>query len=138
MPTIASVAAALVMLAGCTASTTPVQGRPPVAQLALSQLPQQPAHGDERPLLRPSDPDGPDDPAAVAAAVILAGLAEEQREVVDLGIETIQAASQAVTLLVAATHRSGLEAAPHTSVYELDVTRHPDGSWRLASFRQVQ
>jgi len=135
----AALAATALALAACTTGTTAVDGGPPVGHVAISQLPEQPAHEPDLPLDQPSRPMDRSDPAAVAAALVVAGLAEQGLEVVDLGVQTLPATADGITVRVAATHRPG-QGAPHTSVYELDLTRvgGPGGSWRLAGSRQAQ
>ncbi len=56
---------------------------------------------------------------------------------VDLGVETLAANGSAAHVRIAATHRTQA-GAPHTSVYELDLSRDAGGSWRLVGFRQSQ
>ncbi|HUG86840.1 MAG TPA: hypothetical protein VMM13_19880 [Euzebya sp.] len=137
MRTLATVAAAALTLAGCTTSTTTVEGSPPIRQVAIARLPEQPAHAPELPLDQPPGPVDRSDPAAVAVALIVAGLAEEGLEMMDLGVQTLPASPNAVTVRVAAAHRAELASAPHTSVYELDLTRGPGGTWRLVGYRQA-
>lgn len=138
MPTLATLAGTALVLTACTTGSTGVEGSPPVRHVAIQRLPEQPAHEADRPLDQPPGPVDRSDPAAVAVAIVVAGLAEQGLEVVDMGVEAVPATSDRVTVRVAATHRAGVSAAPHTSVYELDLTRGPGGSWRLAGFRQAQ
>ncbi|WP_370327135.1 hypothetical protein [Euzebya sp.] len=114
-----------------------MEGSPPVRQVAIARLPEQPAHDPELPLDHPPGPIDPSDPAAVAVALIASGLAEEGLEVMDLGVETLLASPDAVTVRVAAAHLAELASAPHTSVYELHLTREPGGTWRLVGYRQA-
>ena len=138
MRSLAIVAAAALSLAGWAPGPTGVEGSPPVRHVAISRLPQQPAHGDERLLDQPPGLTDPSDPAAVAAALVRAGLVGEGLEVVDLGVDALVIGPAAATVRVAATHRSELAGAPHTSVYELDLVRDPGRPWRLAGFLQAQ
>ncbi len=136
MRTFAAVAAAALTL-GCTASSTAVEGNPPLRHVAIARLAEEPAHDDELPVQQPPGPVDRSDPAAVAAALIVAGLAEQGLQVVDLGVQTLAVNPTAATVRVAATHRAEMAGAPHTSVYELDLTPEPDGSWRVVDFRQA-
>ena len=141
MRTLAIAAAATLTLAGCATGPTAREGSPPVRHVAISRLPEQPAHDDDRPLEQPpgpTDPNEPNAPGAVAAALVRAGLAGEGLQVVDLGVEPLAAGPAAATVRVAATHRTELAGTPHTSVYQLDLVRDPGRPWRLASFLQVQ
>jgi hypothetical protein len=137
MRTLAAVAAAVLVLLGCTPGGPVGESSPPVRQAAIARLPEQPAHDDDQPVHRPPDSVDLDDPAAVAVELIVAGLAEQGLEVVDVGVETLTVTPKAVTVLVAATHRAEMTGVPHTSVYELDLTRDPGGAWRLVGFGQV-
>ena len=137
MRTLAAVAAAALTLAGCTADHRTDEGSPPVAHIAVSRLPEQPAHDPDRPLRQASASAQQDDAAAVAVAQIVAGLTEQGLEVVDLGVQTLRATPDSVTVRVAVTHQP-VAATPHTSVYELDLARGQRGPWRLAGFRQPQ
>ena len=135
--TVATVAAAAV-LAACTTSDNRVEDRPPVSHVAISHLPEQPAHDDAaRPLEQPTAID-PSDPKAVAAALILEGLEEQGLEVTDLGVETVRARANDVTVRVAVTHEASRSATRHTSIYELGLRRDRGRSWNLVGFRQTQ
>ena len=133
----ATVTFAALTLAGCYPHPTAVEGGPPVRHVAISRLPEQPAHHDEVPVAQPPGPLDRSDPVAVAVALIVTGLAEEGLEVVDLGTETLAAKPAVATVRVAASHRQQGGATPHTSVYELDLSRDPGGSWRRVGFRQA-
>jgi hypothetical protein len=110
-----------------------------VQHVAIGRLPDQPAHDDPTRLHQPTGPIDRTDPAAVAAALVIAGLADQDLEVVDLGVDTLAIEPTAASVRVAATHRPPTAAAAaHTSVYELDLTREPNGAWQLAGFRQTQ
>lgn len=138
MPTVATLAAAALALAACTTGSTAVEGSsPPVGHVVISRLPEQPAHDPEQPLDPPSGPLDRRDPAAVAVRIVVAGLARQGLEVVDLGVHAPSAASDRVTVRVVATHRGGVSGAVHTSVYELDLSRSPAGVWRLVGYRQA-
>lgn len=138
MRTLATITAtALTLLAGCTTSRTADRARPSVSQVSIWRLPDQPDHGPDRPTDQPPGPLDRSDPTEVAVAQIVAGLADQGLDVVDLGVDTLRASSAAVTVRVAATHRAGAAGPPHTSVYELDLTRTADGSWQPAGFRQA-
>lgn len=138
MRNLATVAVATLTLVGCTTSPIAMEDGPPVRHVALSRLPEQPAHDHEVPVAQPPGPVDRSDPAAVAVALIVTGLAEQGLEVVDLGTETLVANPDVATVRIAATHRADVTAAPHTSVYELDLIRDPEGSWRLVDSRQAQ
>ncbi len=138
MRTLATAAVATLTLVGCNTSPIPIGDGPPVRHVAISRLPEQPAHDHEAPVAQPSGPVDRGDPVAVAVALIVTGLAEQGLEVVDLGTETLVANPAVATVRIAATHRADVTAAPHTSVYELDLTRDADGSWRLVDFQQAQ
>ena len=137
MRTLVLATTAALALAGCSMDPAAVEGSPPVRHVAVSGLPDQPAHDHERPLEHPAGPVDRDDPAAVAVAVILGGLAEQDLDLVDLGVESIAANSSTATVRIAAMHRTDT-GAPQTSVYELDLSRAAEGSWRLVGFRQSQ
>jgi hypothetical protein len=140
MRTLATVAVATLTLAGCTTPTTMTvegEGGPPIGQVAIARLPEQPAHDAELPLHQPPGPVDRSDPAAVAVALIASGLAQEGLEVIDLGVQSLPTAANTVTVRVAAAHRAELASAPHTSVYELHLSREPGGTWRLVDYRQA-
>ncbi len=124
-------------LAGCSTDPAVVEGSPPVRHIAVSRLPDQPAHDHERPLEHASGPVDQNDPAVVAVALVVDGLAEQNLELVDLGVETLAASPSTATVRIAATHRTEA-GAPHTSIYELDLSHDTGGSWRLVGFRQGQ
>lgn len=136
----AHVTAVAFALAGCAPAATPVEGRPPVRHVVPAQLPEEPAHDHEQPLehVDHGQPDDPRDPGAVAVAQVLAGLAEQGLEVVDLGVDAAATDGGRTSVRVAVTHRPDRAGTPHTSVYELHLTRDPDGIWRLDSFGQAQ
>ena len=136
MRILATVTFAALTLAACYPNPTSVEVGPPVGHVAISRLPEQPAHH-EMPVAQPPSPLDRSDPVAVAVALIVTGLAEEGLEVVDLGTETLAAQPAVATVRVAATHRPQGGATPYTSVYELDLSRDPDGSWRTVGFRQA-
>ena len=138
MRTFATVALAAITLAGCTTSPTAIEGSSPFRHVAVSQLRELPAHDPDTPVVLPSDPVDRGDPEAVTAALIVAGLAEQGLEVVDLGTATVAASAAMASVRVAATHRVDATATPHTSVYELDLIRDGQGSWHLLEFRQAQ
>lgn len=137
MRTFAAVAATALVLAGCGSGRTAGDSSPPVRQLAIAALPEEPAHDDALALQPSAEPVDRSDPAAVAVELIVGGLAGQGLGVVDVGVEALAGTATAVTVLVAATHRAGTAAVEHTSVYELDLTRDTGGSWRLAGFRQT-
>ena len=137
MRILTTVTFAALTLAGCYPNSTAVEVGPPVRHVAISRLPEQPAHDDEVPVARPPGPLDRSDPVAVAVALIVTGLVEEGLEVVDLGTERLAAKPAVATVRVAATHRPRGGATPSTSVYELDLRRDPDGSWRTVGFRQA-
>jgi hypothetical protein len=136
--TIVLTAAALVVT-GCTPETARVRPGPPARAVIDGRLPEQPFHdagpppGGRHEL---ADLDQAD-PAEVAIDRIAARLAAQGLEIDDLGIATIARADDRVTLRVAATHRTGPAATPYTSVYELDLTRGPDGHWSVTRSRTV-
>lgn len=136
MRILATVTFAALTLAACYPNPPAVEVGPPVRHVVISRLPEQPGHPDE---VRVAQPGGLDrsDPVSVAVAVIVTGLAEEGLEVVDLGTETLAATPAVATVRVAATHRPEGGATPYTSIYELDLSRAPDGSWRTVGFRQA-
>ena len=136
MRTLATLAAAALTLAACTTSTA-VERTPPVRHVELSGLPEQPAHDHEGP---PEQPPGVDrgDPAVVAVALVVDGLAEQGLEVIDLAVERVRGRPEAVTVRVAATHQPAASGPSHTSVYELDLARGHDRGWRLVGSRQTQ
>ena len=136
MRPLAIVTSAALMLAGCATATAPVEGSPPVRHLALSRLAEGPAHDDALPVEPALGPLDQNDPEEVAAALIVAGLAEQGLEVVDVGVQTLARETAAATVRVAATHRAR-GGAPHTSIYELQLSRRPEASWRLVGFRQA-
>ena len=124
-------------LAGCATDPSVVDGGPPVRHVTESRVPDQPAHDDDRPVEHAGGRANRDDPAAVAVATVVDGLAEQNLEVVDLGVETLGENPSTATVRIAATHRTQAGAA-HTSIYELDLSRAAEGSWRLVGFRQAQ
>ena len=135
--TFATVATAAV-LAACTTSDNRATGRPPVSRVAISRLPEQPAHDDAaRPLEHPTATN-PRDPTAVAAALILEGLAKQGLGVIDLGAETVRTAANDATVRVAATHEAAGSTGRHTSIYELDLRRDRGRNWNLVGSRQTQ
>ena len=136
MRILTTVTFAALTLAGCYPNSTAVEVGPPVGHVAISRLPEQPAHHEVLVAQAPGPLDR-SDPVAVAVGLIVTGLAEESLEVVDLGTETVAAKPAVATVRVAATHRQRGGAAPYTSVYELDLRRDPDGSWRTVGFRQA-
>jgi len=138
MRTFTTVTLAAITLAGCTTSPTTVEGSSPVRHVAVSRLPELPAHDPDAPIVLPSDPVDGSDPVAVAQALIVTGLAEQSLEVVDLGTDTRARTAAVATVRVAATHRADATATPYTSVYELSLTRDGQGSWHLLEFRQAQ
>ena len=138
MRTFATATLAAITLAGCTTRPAAVEGSSPVRHVAVSRLTELPAHDPDAPVVLPSDPVDRGDPEAVAGALIVAGLTEQGLEVVDLGTDTVVATAALATVRVAATHRVDATATPHTSVYELDLTRDRAGSWHLLDFRQAQ
>lgn len=135
MRTLAMLAAALT-LAACAGSAAG-GGTPPVRHVELSALPEQHPHDDPVPLDPRGGPVEQGDPAAVAVALIVDGLGEQGLEVVDLGVETARASADAATIRIAATHQAGTSGPSHTSVYEVDLARDPDGPWRSVGFRQA-
>ena len=137
MRTLVPATTAALALVGCSMNPAAVEGSPPVRHIAVSRLPDQPAHDHERPLEYPAGPVDRDDPAAVAVAVIAGGLVEQDLQLVDLGVETLAPNPSTATVRIAATHRTDT-GAPQTSVYELDLSRAAEGSWRLVGFRQSQ
>ena len=137
MRSVTAVVAAAITLAGCAAASTTGASSPPVRHVAVAALPEEPAHDDELLVTRPSGSVDRSEPAAVAAELIVAGLAEQGLEVVDLGVEILVATPSAATVRVAATHRAETATALHTSVYELDLTRDRGGPWRLARSRHA-
>ena len=137
MRTVILATTVVLALAGCSTETGVVDGSPPVRHVTVSRLPDQPAHDHERPVKHPARSVARNDPAAVAVALVVDGLAEQDLEVVDLGVETLAANPSTATVRIAATHRTQ-DGAPHTSIYELDLSRAAEGSWRLVGFRQAQ
>jgi hypothetical protein len=137
MRTLALATTVLLALAGCATAPVVVDGSPPVRHVSIAGLPEQPAHDHDRPLEHPAAPVDRDDPAAVAVGLIVEGLAEQDLEVIDLGVDTLAASPSTATVRIAATHQTQT-GTPHTSVYELDLSRDAEGSWRLAGFRQAQ
>ena len=138
MATVATLAAAALALAACTGGSTAVEGSPPVGHVVIALLPELPAHVSEQPLDLPPGPVDRRDPAAVAVGIVVVGLAEQGLEVVDLGVHAPSTTSDRVTVWVVATHRGGVSAAVHASVYELDLARGPAGLWGLVGYRQAQ
>lgn len=137
-PALAAAGLAATLLAGCAATTaSPPTGRAPaIRHVELRQLPAAPAHDDPRPIeLR--DPPDPADPAQVAIAQLVAGLAAQDLQVVDIGAATIRTTPDRRTLRVAVTHRTD-RSAPHTSVYEVELARGGDGSWAVLLAEAVQ
>jgi hypothetical protein len=124
-------------LTGCSTAPPAVEGSPPARHISVSHLPEQPAHDDERALEHPAGPLDQDDAAAAAVALIAGGLAEQGLEVVDLGVETLAATPSTARVRVAVAHRTKA-GAPHTSVYELNLARDAENSWRLDGYRQAQ
>jgi hypothetical protein len=137
MRTLVITTTAALALAGCSTAPPPVEGSPPARHISVFHLPEQPAHDDERALGHPAEPADQDDPVAVAVGLIIEGLAEQDLEVVDLGVETLAATPSNARVRIAATHRTQT-GVPHTSVYELDLARDAEGPWRLVGFRQSQ
>ena len=138
MRTFATVTLAAITLAGCVRTPPAVEGRPPVRHVVVARLPELPAHDPDAPVVLPSDPVDRSDPEAVAAALVVTGLTKQGLDVVDLGTDTVVATAAVATVRVAATHRADATATPHTSVYELKLTRDRAGSWHLLEFRQAQ
>ena len=138
MRTLVAVVAATLAVAACDRSTSEVEGTLPVGHVAISRLPEQPVHHDERPLEVARESADRGDPASVATALVRAGLTREGLEVVELGFEIVATSPRAATVRVAASHRSEMPAPSYMSVYELDLVRGPGGPWRLAKLRQSQ
>ena len=136
MRPLAIVTTAALTLAGCATSATSVEGSPPIRHLAIPRLAEEPAHDDALPVEPAPEAVDRHDPEAAAAALILAGLAEQGLEVVDLGVETLDRDPAAATVRVAATHQAE-GGAQHTSVYELDLARGRNTPWRLVGFHQA-
>ena len=132
-----AVVAAAITLAGCAAASTTAASSPPLRHVAVAALPEEPAHDDELRSIEPPGSVDRSDPGAVAAELIVSGLAEQGLEVVDLGVENLAATPTAATVRIAATHRAETATALHTSVYEVDLTRDRGGPWRLAGFRHA-
>lgn len=137
MRTVILATTAAVVLAGCSTAPAVMDGSPPARHVTVSRLPDQPAHDHERPLERPAGPVDRDDPAAVAVALVVDGLVEQDLEVVDLGVETLAENTSTATVRIATSHQTEAGAS-HTSVYELDLSRDVEGSWRIVGFRQAQ
>jgi hypothetical protein len=137
MRTISIAAAVVLAVAGCTAGRAAGESSPPLRHVAVGLLPEEPAHDDDLPEAQPPGPVDRSDPATAAVELIVAGLAAQGLEVLDVGVEIIAATPAAATALVAATHRTETAGGPHTSVYELDLSRDPAGTWRLVRFRQA-
>jgi hypothetical protein len=136
MRTLAIVTTAALTLAGCATSATPVEGSPPIRHLAIPRLAEEPTHDDALPAEPAPEAVDRHDPEAAAAALIVAGLVDQGLQVVDLGVETLHRDPAAATVRVAATHQAE-GGATHKSVYELDLARRPEASWRLVGFRQA-
>lgn len=133
MPPTAIVLAAFVLAtAGCTPGPSGAPG-PPVRHVDIARLPELPLHDLEAPPpdLAASPAVDLADPVAVATGHIRAGLTAEGLEVVDLDGDQTAAAGGRVSVGVVATHRTGPAGQPHTSVYELDLARQPEGSWAV-------
>ena len=131
-------AVAALAASGCTPTTSEVGSVPPVRHIAVGQLPDQPLH-DAGQATNGSSLSGdvdPTDPVTVATARIVGGLRAQGLEVVDLGAETVARVDD-VTVRVAVTHRTGPDATPYTSVYELDLTRGRDGDWQVTRARSI-
>ncbi len=63
MRTLVLATTAALALAGCSTDAAVMEGSPPVEHVAISRLPEQPAHDHERPLAHPDGPVHRDDPA---------------------------------------------------------------------------
>jgi hypothetical protein len=139
MRTTIVIAVTVLALSGCTPEESEVRGGPPARHVVVGQLPDQPFHDADRPTdgLSPSSEPDPSDPGAVAMDRIAEGLTAQGLEILDLGDQTITMADGHVTVRVAATHRTGPGATPHTSVYELDLRRTSDGQWSVIRSRTV-
>ncbi|HEX2029009.1 MAG TPA: hypothetical protein VHF25_13520, partial [Nitriliruptorales bacterium] len=103
MRTLATAVTAAVGLVGCTGGNPAAEGRPPIQQVAIADLPDQPAHNPSRPVHQRLGPVDRSDPQAVALALIIAGLAREGLEVVDVGAQTASTSADQATVRVAAT-----------------------------------
>jgi hypothetical protein len=132
-------AVAALAASGCTLKSPEVGSFPPVRHVAAGQLPDQPLHDADNGT-NGSSVSGevdPTDPVAVATARTVGSLRAQGLEVVDLGAETTVRVDDLVTVRVAVTHRNGPDATPHTSVYELDLTRDRDGVWEVTRARSI-
>ena len=132
-------ALAALAASGCTLKSPEVGSVPPVRHVAVGRLPDQPLHDADNGTngWSLSGEVEPTDPVTVATARIVGGLRDQGLEVVDLGAETTARVDDLVTVRVAVTHRPGPDATPHTSVYELDLTRGRDGEWEVTRARSV-
>lgn len=137
-PRLAAAGLAATLLAGCVAtSASPHIGRAPaIRQIELRALPAPPAHDDPQPIEIDDRPD-PTDPQQVAIAQIVAGLAAQDLEVVDVGVATIGTGTDRRTFAIAVSHRTR-DSTWHTSVYEVVLARDDDGSWAVRSAEAVQ
>ena len=135
--TLATIAALALALTGCTTGRAAVEGSPPVRHVTISGLPEQPTNDPDRPLKHPAVSLDRDDPAAVAVTLIEDGLAEEGLQLLDVGVQTRTSRPGAATVRIAATHQAQ-GGTRHTSIYELDLARHPKASWRVVTFHQSQ
>lgn len=135
--TLAAVGLAAILTTGCTTpgTHTPAGTPPAIGQIDLEQLPDVPHHDGPRPMAF-AQPDAAE-PEQVAISQLVDGLAAQGLDVVDVGSTTTGAGPDHRTLRVAVTHQSA-RSAPHTSVYELELTRDDAGTWTVVSWTAVQ
>lgn len=139
MRTTILLAVAALAASGCTLKSPEVGSVPPIRHVASGRLPDQPLHDADQ-AANGSSLSGevdPTDPVAVATSRIVDGLRAQGLEVVDLGAETVARVDDLVTVRVAITHRVEPDATPHTSVYELGLTRGRDGVWEVTRARSI-
>ena len=118
----------LLLLTGC-AQAPLVGGGPAVAHVQVGDLPQPPSHTDAHdPVEIPSAAPGDSDPAAAAIRVVAQGLEVQGLTVTDIGGQVISVAEATASVAVTATFTSP-HGRSHTAIYELDLSRDPDGRW---------
>lgn len=118
----------VLLLTGC-AQAAAVDGGPGVAHVQVGDFPQPPPHTDAHdPVEIPSALQGNSDPEPIAMRIVAQGLDAQGLTVTDIGAQTTSVASVTAAVAVAATFTSP-DGRSHTTVYELKLSRDPDGRW---------
>lgn len=121
----------LVLAAGCTPSAGRASGdgRPPIALTV-------PAPDSGAPHLAGTSVEADQhDPAAVAAELVLDGLAEQGLSVIAVETELVEHRDQVARVQVAVVHSTG-RGHPHQSLYTIELDQTRDG-WQTAGFTET-